>query len=496
MSWILHFDLSLANKSERIYTYLAPFVTACPPPDRIRPSQLKLVKNLSSVPEAHRRLSGRPLLPIITRLWEQSPDETTSKLACHVLANLSRSDVHGVRNRLFKVSVLRALCGLLPSIGNACGWSRGLHRGFRLGRLVRWLNRARVAALPKTLSLGVSWHRNLWHQRETAPTLLPPVLLYATGPYPLFRQSHLAAESEAMCRKTGGGTSPASGPSQKLSPASTSQVQQSQHVVAPGAGTAARPNDTHDDGDTVSSISSSVFRRDDSGKGGSHSTPQGKNAAALLLEESSLRDARLDAQHRLRLLPAALWGERARLADVNASDAVDGEETEPAAATQLQRTFLTEGMSFVPSAKEGSGPAAALNHQPERRVLDASTGRKRRKNDAAPARESCSRHHHADNGPVNTDGGDGGSGFVLPIGAPALFSQAASLKRTAVTASVPLRWQSRVIALSSLRDSFRESATRGSPSMGRMMAIRRCRAYQRTKKAKRFGNHNNKSPCA
>lgn len=65
------------------------------------------MKNLSSVPEAHRGLSGRPLLPLITRLWEKSPDETTSKLACHVLANLSRSDVLGVRNRLFKV------CGTL-----------------------------------------------------------------------------------------------------------------------------------------------------------------------------------------------------------------------------------------------------------------------------------------------------------------------------------------------------------------------------------------------
>lgn len=65
--------------------------------------QAKLVKNLSSVPEAHQRLSRRPLLPLVTRLWAESPDEATSKLACHILANLSHSDVLGVRNRLFQV---------------------------------------------------------------------------------------------------------------------------------------------------------------------------------------------------------------------------------------------------------------------------------------------------------------------------------------------------------------------------------------------------------
>lgn len=72
------------------------------------------MKNLSSVPEAHRRLSSRPILPLITRLWEESRDEATSKLACHVLANLSRSDVHDVRNRLFRVSFFSCIIIAYP----------------------------------------------------------------------------------------------------------------------------------------------------------------------------------------------------------------------------------------------------------------------------------------------------------------------------------------------------------------------------------------------
>eukprot|EP00752_Nemacystus_decipiens_P007651 g6840.t1 len=313
-----------------------------------------------------------------------SPDETTSKLACHVLANLSRSDVHGVRNRLFK--------------------------------------------------------------------------------------SHLASESKAMCRKSSGGTGPASVLPQKLPSVPAIQVQQSPPVVASGGITTAKPNDAHDDDSETISISSSVFRRDDGDQVGRHNTSQDKNAADLLMEESSFREARLDAQHRLRLLPAALWGERAKLADVSANGVSDGEESEPATATQHQHTFLTEGASAVPLAKGAVGPAAAPNHRTAKGDLGTPTGEKRRRKDPAATRGSSSERRDGDRREK-----------VLPIGASALFAQAASLKRTTVTASVPLRWQSRVVALSSLRDSFREGATRGSPSMGRKMAIRRCRAYRRTK---------------
>lgn len=293
-----------------------------------------------------------------------------------------------------------------------------------------------------------------------------------------------------MCRKT-----PASGPTvHKLSSASIHQMQQSQYFVAPGAATAAQLNDTHEESDETVSISSSVFRRDDRSKGGRHNDAQVNTSATLLAGEASLRDARLDAQHRLRLLPAALWGGRARLADVHANDLVGAEETEPTTAKQQQQqqqhTFLTERIPDAPAAKEGAGPAATLNHSRGNREYDTSTGRKTKQEDAATVtRKSTLGYRDDGHGPVDGGGGGGGGGsssdFVLPIGASALFAQAASLKRTAVTASVPLRWQSRVIALSSLRDSFREGATRGSPSMGRRMARRRCRAHCQRIRSKR-----------
>lgn len=277
-------------------------------------------------------------------------------------------------------------------------------------------------------------------------------------------------------------------------------MEHSRQAVAPGAAAAAaRPDGTRDGGE-ADSFSSSVFRRDESSDRHSSAAPV-KSLKTLLSEESSLRDARLDAQHRLRLIPAALWGGRARLADtVDASDdaaAADGEETQVTAEQQQQqRTFLTEG--FPPgasSAREGGlAPAATPTHRRGKCGLDATSAvrNKRQKNRATTAvavpQRSSSGHHHHDgdddgHGPVTASGGGGGNGggydggFALPIGASALFAQAASLKRTAVTASVPLRWQSRVVALSSLRDSFREGATRGSPSMGREMARTRCRAH-------------------
>lgn len=68
--------------------------------------QANLMKNLSSVPEAHQRLSSRLLLPLTVQLWERDVGGATSRFACHVLANLSRSDVPGVRNRLFRVRIV------------------------------------------------------------------------------------------------------------------------------------------------------------------------------------------------------------------------------------------------------------------------------------------------------------------------------------------------------------------------------------------------------
>ncbi|CAM9176650.1 unnamed protein product [Discosporangium mesarthrocarpum] len=62
---------------------------------------VKLLKNMSAVASAHAELIRRPL-PILVRLWEEGPDEQTASLTCHILGNLCRSSVPGVRNRLFQ----------------------------------------------------------------------------------------------------------------------------------------------------------------------------------------------------------------------------------------------------------------------------------------------------------------------------------------------------------------------------------------------------------
>lgn len=278
-----------------------------------------------------------------------------------------------------------------------------------------------------------------------------------------------------MCRRTttaaatasSSGTTPTTSPAQQLS-TSIRHIRQS---IAPGAAKASQFSGTRDSDETLS-ISSSVFRRDEPDKAGGHdgngkSSAGGGSAASALSEEKLRRDARLDVQHRLRLMPAALWGKRAKHADA-AYASVGEKETETAMITeqqQQQRVFLATGS--VARTKNSQGQT--------KRHLDSSGGvgeggrREKENNHAITVALSSSFGHHDDYG-----------GFVLPVGAK--FAEAASLKRPAVTASVPLRWQSRVVAQSSLRDSLDGSATRGSPSMGRRIAKTRCRAHQRLKK--------------
>ncbi|CAN0023315.1 unnamed protein product, partial [Scytosiphon promiscuus] len=338
---------------------------------------MKLLKNLSSVPEAHQRLSGRPLLLFINRLWEESPDEITSKLACHVLANLSRSDVPGVRNRLF--------------------------------------------------------------------------------------QSHLAAESTRMIRGTSvaidGGSSSGPAPPEQLS--TTVHQKQPRDLIATGAATGAHFGSNDSDDESLS-ISSSLFRRDRvdkrdrlNGVGIAHS------ASVASSEEMARRDARLDAQYRFRLMPAALWGDRAS----NFSAAGEGnkgdEEATQIAVHEDQQTFLT--------AAHGAGTAGMETGSP---TTD--------KRNTSRMKAKPSSVHPGGVREFITSAGE----VALPTGATS--PQAASMKRPAVTSSVPLRWQSRVVALSSLRDTFTSGTTvRGSPSMGRRMARTRCRAYQCNKERSR-----------
>ncbi|CAM9152661.1 unnamed protein product, partial [Ectocarpus sp. 13 AM-2016] len=321
----------------------------------------KLLKNLSSVPEAHRRLSNRPLLPLITRLWEESPDEATSQLACHVLANLSRSDVPGVRNRLF--------------------------------------------------------------------------------------QLHLAAESEVVRRTRasgGAGTSPA--PIAKQKPSATVPRQ---GFASSSTATGAQQGDTNIRDDDTVSLSSSVFRRDGFVEGhcfkGNGCTSDAKSAAVLLSQEAIRRDARRDAQYRLRLMPAALWGSRARHVD----DGCNGEDgLDVAGIVEKQRTrqtLLIDGFDEASGAVPVESATSTLNakHDRHQAKRDGSCPSKQKIGGATAVVMQSS---------VGDSDDGGGDGIVFQ--GTANVSQAASLKRPAVTANVPLRWQSRVVALSSLRDSL------------------------------------------
>lgn len=280
-----------------------------------------------------------------------------------------------------------------------------------------------------------------------------------------------------------GGGSP-SGHEQALSALLQKQLT---HVIGPGTAKAAKLGGSDGDGETRS-ISSSVFRRDHVDETGRRERGGAAHSDSVMLsEEVARRNARLDTQYRLRLLPAALWGDRARQfdsADDHDSGGDDKGATQTAAQEQRQ-TFLT--------AVHGSGSAGTATVGPTtQKKIDARTkanvdsrgatggarGGKKRAIAAVPESPLVF--------PESTRGVPASAG--LPAGATR--SQAASLKRPAVDSSVPLRWQSRVIAMSSLRDTFAAGAeTRGSPSMGRRMARTRCRAYQRNKKRRSETDH-------
>ncbi|CAM9644454.1 unnamed protein product, partial [Laminaria digitata] len=311
----------------------------------------KLMKNLSSVPEAHRRLSSRPILPLITRLWQESRDEGTSKLACHILANLSRSDVHDVRNRLFR--------------------------------------------------------------------------------------SHLAAESKGLCRNTaitasggGGGTACTSPPT----PAAEFKHHPRQALVPCEAAAAAAAAAQRKG--VAASVSSSVFCR-----GGATDDRKQKTtntSSYLLLGGGNNKPADpvdlLDMQQRLRMTPSALWGERANLAD-------DAEQQQ-----QQQRQQQQYHATMARGESEGHTPVIAVTSLTARRTLAdaAGCGGGRITNSAAGFLVSPALG--------KDDYGADSSLFPLPVGEEKLARTAASLKRPVVTSSVPLRWQSRVVTLSSLQD--------------------------------------------
>lgn len=247
------------------------------------------------------------------------------------------------------------------------------------------------------------------------------------------------------------------------------------------------PAVTWTDMDADENFSSAVFRLDHSetdmradgnaGAGGGASselTPFG------LAENITTRAARLDFQHRLRLIPAALWGDRAR----------GTVEAEKAATAQVKVATVTA----TPTAKFILGPKTCSN------LLGGSgrevSGRSLGKQSLVEANNNKS--SGALTGKTAGKGGGGGgrncakvlnsslqndeATFVSAQQMGAKIIPGASLKKQPVTASVPLRWQSKVVALSSIRDHRSDTSMRGSCSSSKWSVGTRSSLPQRNKK--------------
>lgn len=224
------------------------------------------------------------------------------------------------------------------------------------------------------------------------------------------------------------------------------------------------------------SLPSSVFRRRDRNhKDGQSSNKNMGNVGIDSTAGDPLhRAARLDAQHRLRLTPAALWGERARRAE-------EAEETAEVAMVSMMAT-ASVGQAKV-SAMDKIAHASTKRQRSNGGSI--STGRKEgRENEKAigrefPASAKSQKRCGAGDRITGANGRDSGSGFAAPV--RATFVLAAALKKPAVTESVPLRWQSKCVSLYSLRDHGSDGK-RASPSVCRVRTKTAARLQRRSKK--------------
>lgn len=184
----------------------------------------------------------------------------------------------------------------------------------------------------------------------------------------------------------------------------------------------------------------------------------------------------IDMQQRLRMTPSALWGERANLADEAEQQhhqAIAGEDGEGSAPTAL--TSLTAALHSPPQrgsdtlgetrperngdrAGRESPPPAVAAHKNGKSACHAVVGKKTM--DAVGCGGRTSANNLAASALSKDDGGE--SEFSLPAGET--LAHAASLKRPVVTSSVPLRWQSRVVTLSTLQNHGGSSG--GAPRHG------------------------------
>lgn len=241
--------------------------------------------------------------------------------------------------------------------------------------------------------------------------------------------------------------------------------------------------------DVDESLSSSVFRR---GGDNRRRLPKSNSDSGLSAngwsEDPLHRAARLDVQHRLRLMPAALWGERARRANdtertAAAAAAPAAEATVPAPGPETTTTAaqkLAIGRRSKRSLAALGGEEQGKERGVSSELLAAGKGDNTSVAVVSRTMEASGQIIGGISAPAYTSPLDDSCGrykFVLPV--EAKFAEAASLKRPVVTARVPLRWQSRVVALSSLRDHGFCSPSRESSSGCRRRAGTKYRRYWR-----------------
>lgn len=174
---------------------------------------------------------------------------------------------------------------------------------------------------------------------------------------------------------------------------------------------------------------SSVFRRVKSGGHVSHGRV-GTTGPSSLSDGMLPRTARVDVQHRFRLMPATLWGNRERRTNKTTDAATSLNQPETPAVTVQQSWIRKEKRTFgLVAIKTGGEITDGVRDRGSNERGPALAGRKMRTSYGA---SGCS------------------SDFFSPKGRTCI--EAAALKKPAVTSSVPLSLQSRVVSLSSLRD--------------------------------------------
>ena len=215
----------------------------------------------------------------------------------------------------------------------------------------------------------------------------------------------------------------------------------------------------------------------------------------------------LDVKQRLRMTPSALWGDRADLAD-EAEQHQQHQQHQAMAGGEMERSAAAALKS--PTAALYRPPQKGSDPLGEARRVERNRDRASRQPPPAGGKkeETSVRCVLADKRTAVDAVGCGGRTSATGLAASALsrgdgaetesplpvgetLAQAASLKRSVVTSSIPLRWQSRVVTLSSLQNHG--GASGGAPrhassaaASGRRRVRTKPRLNQRSTKKRYF----------